>query len=117
MIREKLLQRTREELPFASAVVIESVREEAEKDLTVVTASIVVEREGQKGIVVGRGGSMIRDIGTAAREELEAQAGRRFFLDLQVKVREDWRNDERFLSRLVAEPSRPGPKSKVQSPK
>ena len=66
--------------------------------MTVVTASIVVEREGQKGIVVGRGGSMIRDIGTAAREELEREAGRRFFLDLQVKVREDWRNDERFLS-------------------
>jgi len=50
--------------------------------------------------VVGRGGSMIRDIGTAAREELEREAGRRFFLDLQVKVREGWRNDERFLSRL-----------------
>ncbi len=100
VIREKLLQRTREELPFASAVVIESLKENAEKDLTVVTASIIVEREGQKGIVVGRGGSMIRDIGTAAREELEREAGRRFFLDLQVKVREDWRNDERFLSRL-----------------
>jgi GTPase len=100
VIREKLLQRTREELPFASAVVIESVKENAEKNLTVVTASVVVEREGQKGIVVGRGGSMIRDIGTAAREELEREAGRRFFLDLQVKVREGWRNDERFLSRL-----------------
>jgi GTP-binding protein Era len=115
VIREKLLERTREELPFASAVVIESVREDAEKGLTVVTASIAVEKEGQKGIVVGRGGSMIRAIGTAAREELEAQTGRRFFLDLHVKVREDWRNDERFLSRLVAEPS--SPKSKVPSPK
>ncbi len=114
VIREKLLQRTREELPFASAVVIESVKENQEKDLTVVTASIVVEREGQKGIVVGRGGSMIRDIGTAAREELEREAGRHFFLDLYVKVREGWRNDERFLSRLVSDPG--GPKSRVPGP-
>ncbi|MGH9367159.1 MAG: GTPase Era, partial [Thermoanaerobaculia bacterium] len=71
VIREKLLERTREELPFVSAVLVESVREEPERELTVVTASIVVEREGQKGIVVGQGGSMIRDIGKAAREELE----------------------------------------------
>lgn len=104
VIREKLLERTREELPFASAVVIEAVREDPEKQLTVVTASIVVEREGQKGIVVGRGGTMIKDIGTAARLELEAETGRRFFLDLNVKVREHWRDDERFLARLVAEP-------------
>jgi GTPase len=102
VIREKLLERTRDELPFASAVVIESIEENAEKDLTVVVASIVVEKEGQKGIVVGKGGAMIRDIGTAARLALEEETGRRFFLDLQVKVREDWRNDERFLSRLVS---------------
>ena len=104
VIREKLLERTREELPFASAVVIEQVAENAEKNLTVVTASLVVEREGQKGIVVGSGGTMIRDIGTAARLELEAQTGRRYFLDLNVKVRADWRDDERFLSRLVVDP-------------
>ena len=105
VIREKLLERTREELPFASAVVLEDVREDPEKGLTVVTASIVVEREGQKGIVVGRGGAMIQSIGTAAREELEAETGRRFFLDLTVKVRNRWRDDEKFLSRLVGEPS------------
>ncbi len=114
VIREKLLERTREELPFASAVIIEAVKEDPEKDLTVVTASVVVEREGQKGIVVGRGGSMIRDIGTAAREELESQTSRRFYLELTVRVKPDWRNDERFLSRLIAEPSRP--KSKVRDP-
>jgi len=101
VVREKLLERTRDELPFASAVVVESVREDDAKNLTVVTASIVVEREGQKGIVVGKGGSMIRGIGMAAREELEAQAGRKFYLDLNVKVRADWREDEGFLSRLV----------------
>ena len=108
VIREKLLERTREELPFASAVVIEGVAENAEKNLTVVTASLVVEKEGQKGIVVGSGGAMIRDIGTAARLELEAQTGRRHFLDLTVKVRADWRDDERFLSRLVVDPESGG---------
>jgi GTP-binding protein Era len=103
VIREKLLERTRQELPFASAVVVESVREQEEKEMTVVTASIIVEKEGQKGIVVGKGGSMIREIGSAARQELEQQAQRRFFLDLRVKVRERWRDDEGFLSRVVGE--------------
>jgi GTP-binding protein Era len=115
VIREKLLERTREELPFASAVVIEGVAENDGKNLTVVTASLVVEKEGQKGIVVGSGGAMIRDIGTAARRELEARTGRRYFLELTVKVRADWRDDERFLSRLVVDQG--GPKSRVQNPK
>ena len=101
VIREKLLDRTREELPFASAVLVESVREDESRGLVVATASIVVEKEGQKGIVVGRGGAMIREIGSAARQELEAESGRRYFLDLTVKVREDWRNDERFLAQLL----------------
>jgi len=100
VIREKLLERTRDELPFAHAVVVESVRPGEGKDITVVTASIVVEREGQKGILVGKGGAMIRDIGKAAREELEAELGRKLYLELTVRVQPDWRNDERFLSRL-----------------
>ncbi len=106
VIREKLLERTRDELPFSSAVVVESVREEEGKNLTVVVASIIVEKEGQKGIVVGRGGSMIREIGRAAREELEAGSQGRYYLELTVRVREDWRNDERFLAGLVADPKR-----------
>jgi GTP-binding protein Era len=106
VIREKLLQRTRQELPFASAVVVESVRQDDAKNLTVVTASIVVEKSGQKAIIIGRGGSMIREIGRAAREELEAQSDRRFYLDLQVEVRADWRDDEMFLSRIVGEPGK-----------
>ena len=108
VIREKLLERTREELPFVSAVVVEGVREDPEKNLSVVTASIVVEREGQKGIVVGKGGSMIRDIGAAAREELEAESGRRYFLELTVRVRTDWRDDEQFLSRIIEPPTSRG---------
>jgi len=75
VIREKLLERTRDELPFAHAVVVESVRDREPDGVTVVTASIVVEREGQKGIVVGKGGSMIRDIGTAV-EAFEADRGK-----------------------------------------
>ena len=102
VIREKLLERTRDELPFAHAVLIESVGPGQGQDITVVTASIVVEREGQKGIVVGKGGSMIREIGKAAREELERELGKRLFLELTVRVEPDWRNDERFLSRLRA---------------
>ena len=104
VIREKLLERTRQELPFASAVVVERMTRDDERDLTVVYASIVVEREGQKAIVIGRGGSMIRDIGTAARAELEERSGGRYFLDLNVKVRVDWRDDERFLATLVTDP-------------
>ena len=100
VIREKLLERTRDELPFAHAVVVESIRPGEGKDITVVTASIVVEREGQKGILVGKGGAMIRDIGKAAREELETELGRKLYLELTVRVQPDWRNDERFLSRL-----------------
>jgi GTP-binding protein Era len=106
VIREKLLERTREELPFASAVVVESIREAEDKDLVVVAASVVVEKEGQKGIVIGRGGSMIREIGAAAREELERETGRRFFLELTVRVHPNWRNDERFLGRLVGDVKR-----------
>ena len=108
VIREKLLERTRDELPFAHAVVIESVQPGASApgdprgDITVVRGSIVVEREGQKGIVVGKGGSMIRSIGQAAREELERELDRRLYLELTVRVEPDWRNDEAFLSRLRA---------------
>jgi len=100
VIREKLLERTRDELPFAHAVLVESVRPSERGDITVVRASIVVEREGQKGIVVGKGGSMIKDIGQAAREELEAQLERRLYLELTVRVEPDWRNDDAFLGRL-----------------
>jgi GTP-binding protein Era len=106
VIREKLLERTRQELPFASAVVVERMTHDEERDVTVVYASIVVEKEGQKGIVIGRGGSMIREIGKAAREELEERSGGKWFLDLNVKVRADWRDDERFLATLVVNPGR-----------
>jgi GTP-binding protein Era len=104
VIREKLLERTRQELPFASTVVVERMTRDEERDVTVIFASIVVEREGQKAIVIGRGGSMIREIGTAARAELEERSGGKYFLDLNVKVRADWRDDARFLATVVTNP-------------
>lgn len=100
-IREPALALMREEIPHSLAVVVEDVRKEAEKDLTVVSASLVVEREGQKGILVGRGGGMIRQIGTAARQACEERFGGKFFLDLRVRTRENWREDEEFLARIV----------------
>lgn len=101
IVREKLLQFTRAEIPFSSAVVVEKFEEPAgENGLLRLYCSIVVERESQKPIVVGRGGAMIKQIGTAAREELERFFGTRVFLDLHVRVKSEWREDERVLKDL-----------------
>ena len=86
---------------FSTAVVIDSW-EEGEK-LTRIEASILVERESQKGIVVGKGGSMLKAIGTAARQDIEAFLGSRVFLGLHVRVRSEWRENEKFLSELGIE--------------
>jgi GTP-binding protein Era len=100
-IREPALALTREEVPFSLAVVVDELRLDEEKGLTVVEATLWVEREGQKAIVIGRGGSMIREIGTAARTACEARFGGRFYLDLRVRTRENWREDEGFLTQIV----------------
>jgi GTP-binding protein Era len=99
LIREQVLRRTREELPHAVEV---SVQEVSTRDdgLVTVRAHIWVEAESQRGILIGKAGRMIREIGTAARKELEGDLGARVFLDLQVKVRERWRRDESLLDRL-----------------
>jgi GTPase len=98
IVREQLLQATHDELPFASAVVIDRFEEPAEgRDLMRLFCTIVVDRESQKPIVVGRGGEMVKRIGTAAREELERFFGMRVYLDLHVKVKSEWREDERVL--------------------
>jgi len=72
-----------------------------DKDLTVVRATLYVEREGQKGILVGKGGSMIREIGSRARASCESRFGGKFFLDLRVDTHENWREDPSFLARIV----------------
>jgi GTPase len=98
IVREKLLQFTHAEIPFSSAVVVDRFEEpEAPGALLRLYCSIVVDRESQKGIVVGKGGEMIKKIGTAAREELERFFSTRVFLDLRVRVAADWREDDRVL--------------------
>ena len=101
IVREKLLQFTHAEIPFSSAVVIDRFEEpEGEKGLLRLYCTIVVDRESQKPIVVGRGGDMIKRIGTAAREELERFFGTRVFLDLHVRVKAEWREDDQVLNEL-----------------
>lgn len=100
IIREKLLRHTGDELPYTTAVSIERWEEEEAKNLIKIYATIVVERESQKSIVIGKGGSMAKIIGTEARQELEATLGTKVFLDLHVGVHERWREDERFLGEL-----------------
>ncbi len=100
VIREKLFQRLEEELPYSVAVAIDEYREEPEKGLTRIRAEIAVERESQKGIVIGRGGRMLKAIGTDARLELEKETGERVYLELFVKVEKDWSRNETKLRRL-----------------
>jgi GTP-binding protein Era len=98
MVREKLLQFTHAEIPFSSAVVVDRFEEPASpKDLLRIHCTILVDRESQKPIVVGRGGDMIKRIGTGAREELERFFATRVFLDLHVRVKSEWREDDRVL--------------------
>ena len=105
LVREQVLRRTREEIPHAVEVVVDEVkrRQRAEGDLVEVHAQIWVETQSQKGILVGKGGRMVREIGTAARRELERELGAQVFLDLQVKVREHWRRDDALLDRIGIE--------------
>ncbi len=101
IVREKLLQFTHAEIPFSSAVVIDRFEEPArEGDLLRLYCSIVVDRESQKGIVVGHAGDMVKRIGTAAREELERFFNTRVYLDLRVRVKAEWREDDRMLGEL-----------------
>jgi GTPase len=101
LVREQVLQHTHAELPFASAVVVDRFEEQATPgDILRLYCTILVERESQKPIVLGKGGAMIKSIGTAARHELERFFHAKVFLDLRVKVRADWREDERILDDL-----------------
>ena len=110
LVREQVLRRTREEIPHAVEVAVEEVVRrqgpkgaEGDRSLIEVHAQIWVETQSQKGILVGKGGRMVRDVGTAARQELERDLGARVFLDLKVKVREHWRRDDALLDRAGIE--------------
>src|SRR6185503_19268842 len=96
IIREKILQTTEEEIPYVTAVVTEKWEEERE-DITRIYCAIFVERSSQKKIIIGKGASRLKDIGTRARQEIEHLLGHRCHLELFVKVEEDWRNKEQLL--------------------
>jgi GTP-binding protein Era len=100
-IREKIYQLTRAEVPYSCAVEVYEVQEREEKRLIDVFATIYVARDSQKGILIGNGGQMIREIGRQARREIEALLGVHIFLDLRIKVSENWNEDERLIQRMV----------------
>ena len=102
LVREQVLRRTFQEVPHAVEVVIDAIEVERE-DLTRIRALVWVEADSQKGIVIGAGGRMVKAIGTAARRELERELGTKVHLDLSVRVRRDWRGDDRALDRLGIE--------------
>ncbi len=100
IVREKLLHHTSDELPYTTAVHVERFEEDEETNFIHIWATIFVERDSQKGIVLGKQGSMIKRIGTEARLELESILGAKVHLDLHVSVHQDWRDDTRFLGEL-----------------
>lgn len=99
-IREKILENTREEIPYSVAVTIEEFREDKEKNLIYIKAIIWVERQSQKAIIIGKGAQMLKRIGTSARLEIERFLNCKVYLELWVKVYEHWRKDERALKKL-----------------
>jgi GTP-binding protein Era len=98
LVREQALAVTREEVPHSIAVVVEEL--ERENDLTRVHATLVVERDSQKGILIGKGGATLKAIGSAARQEMEQLLSTRVFLDLRVKVMKEWQRDPKAMNRL-----------------
>lgn len=100
LIREKLFRLTHEEVPYAVGVAIEEFHEDAEKGLISIRAVIYVDRDSQKGIVIGEGGTLLKKVGEQTRHELEAILGARVFLKLWVKVKQNWREDAWTLDTL-----------------
>ncbi|MBI3920314.1 MAG: GTPase Era [Armatimonadetes bacterium] len=99
LIREATLHLTHQEIPYSIAVTVEEMTPRSES-LLYIAANVVVERDSQKGIVIGNGGKMLRQIGESARSEIERKLDCKVFLDLHVKVREKWRSDEASLQRF-----------------
>ncbi|MFY9902102.1 MAG: GTPase Era [Trichococcus sp.] len=95
-IREKILQLTKEEVPHSVAVVVESMKRN-EDDKVHVHATIIVDRASQKGIIIGKGGKMLKEIGVRARRDIEAMLGDKIYLELWVKVQKDWRDKQSYL--------------------
>ena len=98
MVREQVFLLTKQEIPYSSAVVVESFKEEG--DLVRIYADLFIERDSQKGIVIGHGGEMLKRIGTAARQKMEAFLGRKVYLEIRVKVKKDWTRSESKLREM-----------------
>jgi GTP-binding protein Era len=98
IIREQVLMETEEEIPYATTVVVDTFEEG--KKLTRISATIYCERDGQKGILVGKGGQMLKRIGTGARLQIERMLGTKVFLELYVKVQPGWRDSRSFVQEL-----------------
>lgn len=97
IIREKVFLLTKQEIPYSTAVVVERFKENPQKKIVSISATINVERDSQKGIIIGRGGNMLKEIGTRARIDIERLLGTKVFLELFVKVVKDWTKDKRLL--------------------
>jgi GTP-binding protein Era len=106
IIREKITLLTHNEIPYASAVVVDAFKEDETGNLTRIAATIHVAKESQKGIIIGKKGSMLKEIGTKARLELEKFFGTKIFLELFVRVAKDWTNDPRMLREFGYKESR-----------
>ncbi|MDP9406277.1 MAG: GTPase Era [Actinomycetota bacterium] len=100
LVREQAITVMREEVPHSIAVVVDELGPGESDGVTVVAATLYVERDSQKGIVIGRGGAVLRDVGARARAQLEPLLGARVFLDLRVKLMKEWQRDPRKLQRL-----------------
>ena len=100
IVREKVIQQAYQEVPYSTAVTIESFKEQPERNLVVIQGTIHVERASQKKILIGRGGLKLKNIGEAARKEIEAFLGTRVYLELWVNVENNWTEDPRALDRL-----------------
>jgi GTP-binding protein Era len=100
LVREKAITMMREEVPHSIAVLVEEMGPGESEDVTAIAATVYVERDSQKGIVIGKGGTVLRDIGAQARKELEVVLGNRVFLELRVKLMKEWQRDAKKLERL-----------------
>jgi len=100
LIREKVLELTKQEIPHSVAVLVEEMEKRPDGNLTDIYASIFVERDSQKAILIGRGGRMLKEVGTRARKEIEELVETKVYLDLRVKVSREWQTDERELQRF-----------------
>ena len=97
LIREKVLELTRQEVPHSTAVVIDSIKRQDEEKVHI-QATIIIERSSQKGIIIGKGGSMLKKIGSLARRDIETLLGDKVYLELWVKVQENWKDRENLLA-------------------